>query len=154
MKDPRSGPMGVTALVLVLLVKYGALQMLVDSRQREVVMLAPLLARTVIPAMFLVTPYVRAQGLGSDLARHLPRRATFAAVLLVAAACVIVFRIEGVAAVLATVLLCAWWRDRMKARLGGFTGDAAGALVEAVEAIVLVAVAVAMSIAALAPQAA
>jgi adenosylcobinamide-GDP ribazoletransferase len=138
MKDPRSGPMGVTAVVLLLLIKYGAVQTLLGSAHREVLILAPLLGRAAMPAVFLLTPYVREQGLGSHLARHVPRVAAALAVLIVAAACVIAFHSVGAAAVLGSAGLGLMWRNRMVSRLGGFTGDAAGALIESIEALVLV----------------
>ena len=52
MKDPRSGPMGVTAVVLVLLLKFAALASL--PLADTAIWLAPMLARTAITAAFLL----------------------------------------------------------------------------------------------------
>ena len=67
MKDPTSGPMAVTAVVLMLLLKYAALTTLLPAAPAAL-WLAPLLARTAVVAAFASTPYVRAGGLGSALA--------------------------------------------------------------------------------------
>ncbi len=66
MKDPASGPMAVTAVVLVLLLKCAALASLL-AQAPTTLWLAPLLARSALVAAFLSTPYVRAGGLGSAL---------------------------------------------------------------------------------------
>ncbi|HFT2158093.1 TPA: adenosylcobinamide-GDP ribazoletransferase, partial [Pseudomonas aeruginosa] len=49
--------------------------------------------------------------------------------------------LAGLLALLVTLMLFAWLRSRFLARLGGATGDTAGALVELTECAVLVALA-------------
>jgi adenosylcobinamide-GDP ribazoletransferase len=135
MKDPRSGPMGVTAVVLVLLLKFAALASLplVDTAM----WLAPMLARAAITAAFLSTPYVRSEGLGSALTKA-PRLAcmvgVFAAVAVAACS-----GWHGVRALLAVSVVFACWRFACVRRLGGMTGDTLGALAEIAEVAVLVA---------------
>src|SRR5579859_223538 len=65
MKDPRSGPIGVTAVVLVLVLKFSALASM--PHVSAVVWVAPLLGRAALTAAFMTTPYVRSGGLGSGL---------------------------------------------------------------------------------------
>lgn len=135
MKDPRCGPMGVVALVLVLLVKFAALASL--SSAGAVLWLAPMLARASLTAAFLSTPYVRSGGLGSALT-DAPRVAcvlglAFAVVAGLAAGW------RGFIALAVTVMIFALWRLACMRRLGGMTGDTCGALTELVEAAVLVA---------------
>jgi adenosylcobinamide-GDP ribazoletransferase len=74
MKDPRSGPIAVVVLVLLLLLKFSALVTLLESGAGLWLLLVPWLARALLPLLFLSTPYVRAGGLGQALASHLPRR--------------------------------------------------------------------------------
>jgi adenosylcobinamide-GDP ribazoletransferase len=134
MKDPRSGPMGVTAVVLVLLLKFAALASL--PLAGTALWLAPMLARTAITAAFLSTPYVRSDGLGSALT-HAPRVACMVAALaavVLAAFC----GWHGVRALLAVSVVFACWRYACMHRLGGMTGDTLGALTELAEAAVLV----------------
>lgn len=134
MKDPRCGPMGVTAVVLVLLLKFAALASLPPSGW-PALLLAPLLARGAMVAAFLALPYVRANGLGSGLMAA-PRSACFAGLALSAAAC-LALGWRGLAALAVAAALFAGWRHANRARLGGFTGDTCGALGELTEAAVL-----------------
>jgi hypothetical protein len=69
MKDPRSGPMAVVIIVLVLLSKFAALQVLLAGDARTVLLLTPMLGRTVIVLLLITTPYVRPEGLGAAYAR-------------------------------------------------------------------------------------
>lgn len=136
MKDPRSGPVGVVAVVLVLLLKYAALASL-PLATMHAWLLAPLLARMALTAAFVSTPYVRSGGLGAGLVAA-PRMACVVA-LLAGMAVSLAFGLRGVLA-LAAALLVGWaWRRACLRRLGGITGDTAGALAEAVECAVLLA---------------
>ncbi len=74
MKDPRSGPIAVITLVLVLLLKFTALLALIEQGQTLALVIVPVLGRAALLGLFLTTPYVRAGGLGQALADHLPRR--------------------------------------------------------------------------------
>lgn len=163
MKDPRSGPAGVSTLMLTLLLKFAALAALLKAGAYDpaqagfmacsgpgspcgawtVLLLAPLLGRSALVALLLATPYVRPGGMGSALAAHLPRAAALLALLLAAAG---VFSAGkpgwlALAAALAAGLLLRWLMMR---RLGGATGDTLGAAVELTEAAVLVTLALAL----------
>lgn len=136
MKDPRSGPAGVVALVLVLLLKFSALTALGNV---WVLLLPPLLGRSAVVAWFLTTRYVRSQGLGEPL-RGAPAMGCRIAMTLTVVLC-LCFGKAGVVA-LVTAVVTGWlWRRAGIHRLGGFTGDTAGALVELVEAVTVVALA-------------
>lgn len=141
MKDPYCGPMGVVALLLALLLKFAALEELVTRGDWTVLVLAPLLARTALPALFLTTPYVRPGGLGDVLARCLPRRAAVMVVLTVLLVLPAALGMASLWPLAAALVAFAGLRALMVRRLGGTTGDTAGAMVEIVETVVLVAVA-------------
>lgn len=136
MKDPRSGPAGVTVIVLLLLLKFAALVSL-SVENTWLLWLSPLLARAALTAAFVATPYVRSGGLGSAL-KDAPRVACVFALLCGIAAC-LAFGLPGVFALGAAIVVFVLWRRACMRRLGGFTGDTAGALAEMVEAGVLVA---------------
>ena len=89
MKDPRSGPIAVVTLVLVLLLKFCALLALIEQQHTAVLLIAPLIGRSALLAVFLTTPYVRAGGLGQALADHLPHKAGWWVLGLSAVACVV-----------------------------------------------------------------
>ncbi|AEO43349.1 adenosylcobinamide-GDP ribazoletransferase [Xanthomonas euvesicatoria] len=139
MRDPTSGPMAVTAIVLILLLKCTALAALLPTAPGGV-WLAPLLARTALVAAFLTTPYVRAGGLGSGLVGS--SRAGLLLSLLLGLACAFaVGRLRGMLACAVTGVVLVMWRRACLQRLGGMTGDTCGALVEISETAVLVALA-------------
>ena len=135
MKDPRSGPIAVVTLVLVMLLKFAALLALIERGQGLALVIVPLLGRAALLGLFLTTPYVRAGGLGQALADHLPRRAGWWVLGVSALACAL---IAGIVAVVISVVMFVWLRQVMMRRLGGTTGDTAGALLELLEMGVLV----------------
>lgn len=178
MKDPASGPQGVTGLVLVLLLKFAALHSLLGAMNLLAsplaplappeplaplvplaplphmvsllpLLLAPLLARTGLPLLFLTTSYVRPGGLGASLAAGMPRPAARAVLVAAALATVAVAGLLGqfLAGCLGLSLALAtftWLRHLMRQRIGGTTGDTAGALVEIIETLVLLGLAIAL----------
>jgi adenosylcobinamide-GDP ribazoletransferase len=141
MKDPRSGPMAVTVLVLVLLLKFAALVSLVQARQGLLLVLLPWLARGLLPLLLWTTPYVRAGGLGQALVEQLPRRQLPWLLAGHGLAICLLFGWAGVLALAVAALVFLWLRRLMCQRLGGTTGDTAGALVELVECVVLLSLA-------------
>lgn len=144
MKDPRSGPIAVVVLVVVLLLKFAALFALVPAGQWLPLLLAPWLARGLLPLLFLTTPYVRPGGLGQALAEHLPRR-ELPAWLGAQAALMLLLGWQAWLALAVALAVFAGLRGRFVQRLGGTTGDTAGAMVEVVEVVVLVVVALVFS---------
>lgn len=157
MKDPRSGPIALAVVNCELLLKFAALAAVAtqfhvarshqapwcDARLAAGCILPPLLARAAIPLLFAHTPYVRAQGIAEQLTAHQSRRAGvfFAAV---SALCVLAaWRAVGVIALAVAALAYGIVRRGLVRRLGGFTGDGAGALIEVIETACLVAVAAA-----------
>lgn len=141
MKDPYCGPMGVSAVVVVLLLKYAALLELV-AHDALLLVVAPVVGRSLALLLMLTTPYCRSQGLASDMVRHLPRRAAWLQLLLLAALLPCVLQWRGAWLLLALLLTFALYRGALMKRLQGFTGDAAGALIEIIESVLLVTAAV------------
>ncbi len=139
MKDPRSGPAGVTALVLVLLLKFAAIASLPAPALWPALLVAPLLGRAALTAAFLSTPYVRAGGLGAPLLGASRMACVFT---LLATGALVALAGRRALVALAVVAVVGWlWRRACLRRLGGMTGDTCGALCELVEVAVLVAMA-------------
>ncbi|RAI71058.1 adenosylcobinamide-GDP ribazoletransferase [Pseudomonas fluorescens] len=138
MKDPRSGPIAVVTLVLVLLLKFSALLALIEQAHSLALIIVPLIGRSALLGLFLTTPYVRAGGLGQALADHLPRSAGKQVLAVSALACVLIAGFSGALALVLAVLGFVWLRQVMLRRLGGTTGDTAGAMLELLEVAVLV----------------
>jgi adenosylcobinamide-GDP ribazoletransferase len=138
MKDPRSGPIAVVTLVLVLLLKFCALLALIEQQHAVWLLIVPLMGRAALLGLFLTTPYVRAGGLGQALADHLPRGAGWQVLMISALGCVLIAGLSGVFALVLALLVFVWLRRVMLQRLGGTTGDTAGALLELLEVALLV----------------
>lgn len=134
MKDSAIGTAGVVALIMVLVSKWAGLQALLSHGGLNELLCVPVLARALLLVLFLTTPCARKDGLAVELVAALPRRLAWGGVGL---ACIGGIFILGPAAVLAcgfAVGLLYLLRHIMMNRLGGVTGDTAGALVELTEA--------------------
>ena len=137
MKDPSAGPMGVVTLVLVLLCKWAAIAVLIAEGGTTSLVWIPALARTQLLLVFLHTPYARNQGLGAEFIVHLPRRLAWVAIMVTLAG-LFLFGFAPLPAVGVAGVLFLLWRRVVMLRLGGFSGDTAGALVELTETAALV----------------
>jgi adenosylcobinamide-GDP ribazoletransferase len=138
MKDPYCGPAAVVTLVLILLIKFSALEQLIVNNSWDSIALAPILGRTLLVLLFLVTPYVRPNGIGSSIANHMPPHASK---IVVISTLIVITAYIGLAAILLLVVIAGVFlllRQLMQHRLGGTTGDTAGALVEVTETAALI----------------
>lgn len=138
MKDPRSGPIAVVTLALVLLLKFTALVALIEQQQGLALIIVPLIGRAALLAVFLTTPYVRPGGLGQALADHLPHKAGWRVLAFSALGCLLIAGFQAIVALVVAFGVFGWLRQVMVRRLGGSTGDTAGALLELLEVAVLV----------------
>lgn len=138
MKDPACGPMGVVALVTVLLVKFAALERIASVGEWTTLILIPVLGRTALPLLFFTTPYVRDGGLGAVLTQHQRRWAGVLVVLLTVIVVLLTLGATGLWLLLTSVGVFLALRTLMIQRIGGTTGDTAGALVELIEAAGLI----------------
>jgi adenosylcobinamide-GDP ribazoletransferase len=137
MKDPRCGPVGAVVLMLVLLLKFGALDLAVGRGSLAPVIVAPVLGRSAVVLLLLSTPYVRPGGLGEALAREFPRCLAWWVLGGVASAAPLLAGWPALAGLLAATMLFAGLRWLLLRRIGGTTGDTAGALVELTECAAL-----------------
>ena len=137
MKDARSGPMAILAVVLVLLNKFATLQLLLARQAWPVLLAAPVLGRAAMLFLLLTTPYVRPGGLGAAYANHLPRTAC---IWLLSGGGVLglwLFGWSGAVLLSVLSLKLLWWRRLLLRRLGGTTGDTLGAAGELTETVAL-----------------
>ena len=146
MKDPSCGPMAAVVLVLALVLKVAAVMALLMA-SAGYIWLLPMLARALVAPAFLTTPYVRPAGLGSGLKEQLSGPA--AGWSLAASGLLLILALPLAQAMIWLVLLVAlfwWWRRAVIKRLGGFTGDCTGALIELAELLLLLAGALALGV--------
>ncbi len=135
MKDPRSGPMGVVAIVLILLLKWSAVTALIEMGHWALLLWPPVLARTLLIGLFQSTNYLRAGGMGEGLLERVPSWAAVVVQLSVFVAAALL----GVhwTLLLTVVMAALLFRWVVVHQLGGITGDIAGAMVEKMETLLL-----------------
>ncbi|MCW8826756.1 MAG: adenosylcobinamide-GDP ribazoletransferase, partial [Gammaproteobacteria bacterium] len=149
MKDPYCGPMGVIAIVSVILLKFAALYTVLQQNHLLLLLLIPMVGRAQILLLFLTTPYVREGGMGSVLSTHLPKYSAWIIWGVVLLLWCLLPGVEsppqlqtemwiGLAVVMLFFIL---FRRAIMQRIGGTTGDSAGALIELSETILLVTIA-------------
>ncbi|WP_437880613.1 adenosylcobinamide-GDP ribazoletransferase [Pseudomonas sp. LRF_L74] len=143
MKDPRSGPIAIVVLVLLMLLKFSALVVLLQADAWAGLVLAPWLGRALLPVLLQSTPYVRANGLGHALSAHLPRK-ELPWVLLIHGLAMLLLGWSACLALGVAVLVFFCVRRSLMQRLGGTTGDTAGALLELSECAIVLALALAL----------
>jgi len=137
MQDATSGPVAVSLVVLVLITKFAAITALIVSNAWAGWVIAPIVGRAAIIILFLTTPYVRADGIGSRHAEHMPTNRAVLVLLLVTGA-LLMTGWQGVWALIAATVVFYSLRYLMMARIGGTTGDTSGAMVEIIETTILV----------------
>ncbi len=142
MKDATSGPMAVTAIILLLLIKFTALAVVIDQGLDVALLLVPLIGRAGLLASLRLLPYVRTEGLGSVLVEQLPKPEALRVLWVCALLVVLLAGWSGVAVVIVSAVCFYGMGESLKARLGGITGDCAGAICELLEAVALVALVV------------
>lgn len=131
MHDSRSGPMAVTALVLVLLLKWVALESIIEQHQNWVIIFIPALARAYILLLLNTTKYISDDGLGSILVENFPAQKHINTILFI---CSVVFIFSlGFWLLILSLLVFLLLRQLMKKHLQGTNGDTIGAMVEIVE---------------------
>lgn len=135
MKDPASGPIAVAILILVLLLKFIMLTDLMAQQDWLSLLIAIVLARAALPLLLITTPYVRKGGIATLLVDNIPHRHTH---IMLAIVGLLIVLLSGLTLLACAVLLLLLLRYAMEQRLGGTTGDTAGAMVELLETAVLI----------------
>jgi adenosylcobinamide-GDP ribazoletransferase len=133
MRDPRCGPVAIAVVALVLIAKFATLEALLATNALLAVATAPVLGRAAPPLLFATTRYVRASGVGTALAQWLPRKSA----VVVAAAFGLAAGIANLWMMLGAAVAFVALRALMVQRIGGTTGDTAGAMVELIETAAL-----------------
>lgn len=141
LRDSRVGAYGVIGAVLVLLLRFEALEVLTPPLRAALLIVAPTLGRWGMVAAIVRYPYARAQGAGSGFAalgRHLVAASAVAIVIITSVFFIERIVLAGIAAAVVALISTFGWSRWVSGRLGGgLTGDTYGALNELVEVAVL-----------------
>jgi len=139
MKDPSAGSVAVIILVLLLLLKWNALQFVLIAQHWQGLLITPVLGRTALLILMLTTPYIRKKGIGEKLIENMPLAPTK---VLIFAVLLFILLTNGFLPLLLAGLVIIWVRYMAILRLRGVTGDIYGATVELVEMTVLLGLAI------------
>lgn len=139
MKSPEIGSMGAIAIIITIVLKITCLADLLAFPTRYwALIFIPIISRSAAMIYMHLTPYASKQGIAVDL--HSSPRLGVAGV-----AVTVVFILAMLVPFLFVALLCLVtgvvlisWRSVWMARLGGYSGDCVGALIEIVELTLLV----------------
>jgi adenosylcobinamide-GDP ribazoletransferase len=142
MRDSRIGAFGTLALIFSVALRAAALAAIALPQDALLALIAAhALSRAAIPAVMAAIPAARSDGLGADAGA--PERPALAAALLLAG--VIALVLVGMSPALAAILvgcMAAMAIAGMARRLvGGYTGDILGAVQQAAETAILLALA-------------
>ena len=145
MRRSDTGPMGVAALLFVVLLQVTALAALPPGWPGAAALIVAGLTSRVAVLLATGAPAARPQGFGALIAGAATRRTRVSVAALLAAAVAVagtaaggpLLAVRGLAAVSLALLVAAALRRAAVARLGGMTGDVFGAMIELSTATVL-----------------
>lgn len=138
MKDSRIGAFGVIAIVLLLILKWLAIDALQEQFRFASLVLAPGIGRCAMTAVAAGAFAARSDGLGSLFAAGATLPILAGATLVTLAGGGLLCGVQGIAAVIAAVSFALLLRYHACRRLGGVTGDVIGAGGELSELLALI----------------
>jgi len=138
MRDSRAGALGVVGVVLLLLLKWEALNSIPVGGKGAALVVMPVIGRWGQTLLAHISPYARSEGLGRPFVGGLtPGGLVFALVSVI----IITFfsiGISGTGLVVIASLIAFVWSWWFKKKTGGVTGDVIGALSEVLEVLTLI----------------
>ena len=144
LKDPHTGTMGIVAICLTLIVKVCLLHALLGSQTLVTsgLFIALVWSRFLAVVYILATPYARETGASAGLRINGYRYFIIIMGLVLVVSTVFVTTLAFVLALVSTLgVWLLWWQHQWIKKIGGYTGDCVGALIEIAElATLLVAV--------------
>lgn len=136
MRDSQTGPMGVMAIVCVLILKVALFASVPASARWWVLLLTPLTGRSALLIHMAVIPYARPQGgLASVFYTHRNRLYLIWAVIAPALAGWFAGGIAGLSSAMAAMFFSLLFAIYVHRKIGGSTGDTLGAACELTELI-------------------
>lgn len=137
MKDSRVGANAVVGLFSLLLLKFTLLLYLpIELWQGLPLMVG--IGRWVMVYSFFRFPYARPEGLGRAHQQYTTRLEFFGALATISLAAFLLWKVQGLIALLVCTLIAHFLASRLCKAIGGLTGDTYGALGETIEVAFLI----------------
>lgn len=127
MRDSRIGAYGASAVALASIAKVVAVAEVLARNDLAAVVAFPVVSRALAVVLILAFPYAREEGLGRAFRSTGDDKTPVVAVIV---ALVLAGWFAGFWPVVASGVVALWLASRMRARLGGLTGDVYGAAIE------------------------
>lgn len=137
MRDSRTGSFGVLAAILILMVKWEALNALSPSTKGTALLLMPVLARWAQVMLTYISPSSRVDGFGRHVIKGLGIPSLASAFLSALGIAVFLAGWPGLILIIFASIFSFLWSRLFVIRIGGITGDIIGALSEIIEVLAL-----------------
>jgi len=130
MRDSRTGPMGVAAIVCVVALKIALISSVAGPARTWVLLLTPVAGRCALLIQMALLPYVRPDGLAQIFHKNRTRGHALWALTFLIAAGGVAGGIPGVVAGGVSFLFALVFSAYVRRKIGGLTGDTLGAACE------------------------
>ena len=130
MRDSRTGPMGVAAIVCAVALKIALIASIAAPARAWVLLLTPVAGRCALLIQMTLLPYLRPEGLAKVFHRNRSRGHALWALAFLIAAGGLAGGIPGVVAGGVSLLFALLFTAYVRRRIGGLTGDTLGAACE------------------------
>lgn len=128
MRESSLGKFGMLALIFIIGLKVAAIEALGPTLAAASLIAAEVAGRTVLPAILMVIPPARTEGLSFEAGRPSKESVTLTLLLGGALTLLMLGIGAGLIAIIITAVLCALMARIATMRLGGHTGDVLGAI--------------------------
>ncbi|MDD4899480.1 MAG: adenosylcobinamide-GDP ribazoletransferase [Candidatus Omnitrophica bacterium] len=142
MRDSHAGAMGVVAIVSILFLKVGLLCSVPAGIKPLSLLLFCALSRWAMVCAIFLFPYARKEGKAAVFFDNITDRVMVVASLIIFATAALLWKINGIIALIAVALLVYLLGKSISKKMNGLTGDTLGAMNEISEAVALLAIAI------------
>lgn len=137
MRDSRVGAFGAIGLILLLLIKWEALNSISGEMKGAALLLMPVISRGGQVLLTYLSPYARTEGVGRPFADGLNKKALTVAIVITLILSLVSGGFAGILIAVIGGLFTLWWSRFFIRKIDGITGDVIGALNELLEVMVL-----------------
>lgn len=136
MKDSRVGANGVTAFIVLIMLKWSLIADIPSTMLPLALFAAPVIGRLAMTLGIILFPYARSEGMGKAFAQYADKKSLYIAAVFTLLLIVPLGK-QAIVSCVVAVLTAYVFFYRITFVLGGLTGDIYGAIAEITEVLVL-----------------